>query len=381
MGYCGCVLGVGGLVVVFKVGGSLLRSPRNYVDVAETLASQEEEKVIVVSAMKGATQLLIDLVDKPSSEVFLSEFCSMYYEAMSEVGGDPRLLSRLEEEGLQILKRIPRARATEKAILADRLVSLGEKFSSAVLTEALQNLGVEAKNLSGGEAGILTDESFGCARPLIPESFVKIRVSLLPIIESGKTPVVCGFTGVTRSGLTTTLGRGGSDLTATLIGAALSTSRIELWTDSGGIYTGEPGIVSGARIITHISIGEADAMARFRVKNFHPLTFKPLAVFSGTVIVRDPFDGEEGTVISRSRHYPPLKTVRLREKELIIIGWGAPYLAEAAAKVVEAEDWSTGRFYVIMRFDGEEDALSACRRIHDYIIFDMLRGETPWLIH
>ena len=366
------------MISVFKIGGSLLRKPEDYKKVANYLAVRGGEKVIVVSAMKGITQQLRGLVEDPRLDVFRSNVCERYYDAMDEVGGDVQPLNALEEEGVRVLKRLRRSSGSERALLADKLVALGEFFSTAVIAEALLNLGVRAKALSGGEAGIVTDGSFGHARPLFPRCLFEIRASLFPIIRSGQIPVVSGFTGVTPSGAITTLGSGGSDLSATLIGAALSVSRIELWTDSGGIYTGDPDRLEGALLLPRASLGEADAMAKFRVKNFHPLTFKPLKAFDGVVAVLDPFDNK-GTVISRKRCYPPLKTVRRINRKLLVIGWGALNLSKTIARIVGASTLQAGRFYAILCLKTEEAAMSAYTRVHDYIVFDLLRGEAPWL--
>jgi len=122
---------------------------------------------------------------------------------------------------------------------------------------------------------VVTDESFGRAQPLMEETGARVRELVLPVVERGVVPVVSGFIGATRKGVATTLGRGGSDFTASILGALLPAEEIQIWTDVDGMMTVDPRVVPGARVIPEVSAAEAAELAYFGAKVLHPATIKP----------------------------------------------------------------------------------------------------------
>jgi len=154
------------------------------------------------------------------------------------------------------------------------VVSFGEILSSTLLAELLNQRGIEALPVDARRC-IITDEEHTSAAPLMTETFAQSKSELLPVIESGVVPVLGGFIGATTRGVTTTLGRGGSDYTAALLGAALGASEIQIWTDVTGVLTADPRVVPEAQTIERLSYGEAAELAYFGAKVLHPKTIQP----------------------------------------------------------------------------------------------------------
>jgi aspartate kinase len=163
--------------------------------------------------------------------------------------------------------------------LQDRLLGFGESFSSWVVAEALNQpalhqAGVRALHVEAREC-IVTDERHGQAAPLWDETNQRVHEHIAPVLESGRVPVLGGFIAATTEGVPTTLGRGGSDFSAAIVGAALGAARLEIWTDVDGIMTTDPKLCAEARVIRKISFDEAAEMAQLGAKVLHPATLVP----------------------------------------------------------------------------------------------------------
>jgi len=158
--------------------------------------------------------------------------------------------------------------------LEDSVVAYGERLSAALLAAVLSENRVSSTAVDARRC-VITDEEFGCATPLMSETFSSTRQQLQPLIEQNVVPVLGGFIGSTRNGRTTTLGRGGSDYTAALIGAALEANEIQIWTDVPGVLTADPRLVPHAHTVPHLSFEEAAELAYFGAKVLHPKTLHP----------------------------------------------------------------------------------------------------------
>jgi aspartate kinase len=156
----------------------------------------------------------------------------------------------------------------------DNLLGFGERFSSRLVKEALCDAGVNAAHVDAG-ACIVTDARHGQATPVWDATNQRLQETLGPLLESGQVPVLGGFIASTGEGVPTTLGRGGSDFSAAIVGAALSAARVEIWTDVDGIMTTDPKLCSEARVIRKMSFDEAAEMAHFGAKVLHPATLGP----------------------------------------------------------------------------------------------------------
>jgi len=227
----------------------------------------------------------------------------------------------------------------------DYILSFGERLLAPIFSSALLSIGVDSVALTGGDAGIITDDNFGRAR-LLPKSYEIIRSRLEPLIAIKKTiPVITGFIGATEDGTITTLGRGGSDLTATIIGAALDADEVWLWKEVDGIMTTDPKIVPEARVIPEISYQEAMELSHFGAKILHPRALEPVMKKKIPVRIKNTFNPDApGTVIKEQTKSTNdiVKAISLIENAAIINVSGAgldfaEIMAEVFKKLAEAK--------------------------------------------
>lgn len=194
--------------------------------------------------------------------------------------------------------------------MSDRIASFGERLSTVVLVAALQQAGVAAELVDAREC-IITDEHFGSAIPRPQETEDHLRARLLPLIERRKVAVLGGFVASNGKGQTTTLGRGGSDFTAALVGAAIHAERVEIWTDVDGIRTTDPRLYSEAQPIETLSFHEAAELAHFGAKVLHPATLLPAMENNIPVYVLNSRDPQHrGTCVRAGRGEPARTAVR-----------------------------------------------------------------------
>jgi aspartate kinase len=157
----------------------------------------------------------------------------------------------------------------------DEAIAIGERLSALLVSEHLRSRGLAAQAVNASEA-IVTDAMFNNASPLMDPTTEKANARLKPIFEAGEIPIVTGFNGATADGRPTTLGRGGSDFSASILAAALGASELWIWTDVDGIMTADPRLVPDARILDEITYGEAAELAYAGAKVLHPRTLAPL---------------------------------------------------------------------------------------------------------
>jgi aspartate kinase len=209
----------------------------------------------------------------------------------------------------------------------DAVLSFGERLSPPLLAVALANAGVPME-LADARRIVVTDEDFTRAQPLPSETNARVEQELRPLVSSGIVPVMGGFIGGTRRGVVTTLGRGGSDFSAAVIGAALGCDRIEIWTDVDGMLTADPRVCSGTRRIKALSFQEAAELAYFGAKVLHPATILPAVQKNIPVWILNsrswrpgPPDGERtGTLITTRgpRASAPFKGISCKRRMAVI---------------------------------------------------------------
>jgi len=238
--------------------------------------------VVVTSAMHGATDALIDIArraskgEKKSVSEFIEQMHQRHRRAAEASIMDELVLGRtmgIVDGRIEELRNIllgvahigeltPRSR--------DFVIGYGEKLSAPILQGVLEDLDIKSKALTGGEAGIVTDDRYGDAAPLMNVTTHQVRQTLEPLLSEGIIPVISGFVGSTQDGVQTTLGRGGSDYTASIIGAALKADEVWVWKDVDGLMTANPKIVKSAKMINTISFAEAMELAHFGAEVVHP---------------------------------------------------------------------------------------------------------------
>ena len=202
----------------------------------------------------------------------------------------------------------------------DLVVSFGERMSSRMVAEAFTERGLDGVAVDARTC-IITDANYGKAMPLEGAIEAKLTEIVLPLLEAGKTPVMGGFIGSTADGVTTTLGRGGSDYTAALVGGGLRAGAIEIWTDVNGIMTTDPRICPDALRVKTISFEEAAELAYFGAKVLHPATILPAVQKSIPVWVLNSRDAaNEGTKITATAPHceSPFKSIAAKKRLTII---------------------------------------------------------------
>ncbi len=301
--------------IIMKFGGSSVASAERIKNVAERVkdSGKGHSVVVVCSAMGDVTDQLLALcsdaskgLEKPVEER-LASIRKSHLAALSATVSDKAVrrqvlgvlnvtLSQLEKlaRGSTVLGELtPRSK--------DAILACGERLSNPIIMGALIERGMRAVYMTGGEAGIMTDDRFGDATPLMEVTKFQVREKLAPLLEEGKTPVITGYIGATQSGDTTTLGRGGSDFTGTIIASAIDADEVWIWSDVDGLMTADPRIVPNAKVLREISYEEAGEMAVFGAKALHPRTLEPVAEKGIPVRFRNTFHPKDpGTVVKRN---------------------------------------------------------------------------------
>lgn len=247
---------------------------------------RHEQPVLVVSAMQGVTDALLAL----ANDVQIAALAGRHQEVIDALDIDCDLASLFAE--LAAAARRERSLRTQ-----DLIVSFGERFSAQLVAAALQGAGIDAVAVDAREL-IETDDHFTSATVAFAPTNAKITAALAPIIERGAIPVVTGFIGATANGETTTLGRGGSDYSVSIVAAALGAREIWIWKEVDGIMTADPRVVSEAALLSEISYDEAAEMSYFGAKVLHPKTMIPAVAACIPIRMRNTFRPDApGTVI------------------------------------------------------------------------------------
>lgn len=273
-------------VVVMKFGGTSVEDTaavRRLIGIVQSRL--DAQPVVVVSALARVTNQLLEAGRAAVDGRFglaLDIVRAIYvrHERLSDdlvEGPAQRALdAELRAEFQRLESLLHNLDASRKLDLPaqDRLLGFGECLSSKLLTAALSAAGITAGHVDARTC-ILTDSQYGEASPLWDATNERIQEVLTPLLESGVVPILGGFIASDEGGVPTTLGRGGSDLTATIVGAALGAWRIEIWTDVDGIMTADPKLCPEARVIRKMSFDEAAELARLGAKVLHPATLVP----------------------------------------------------------------------------------------------------------
>jgi aspartate kinase len=272
---------------VLKFGGTSVADAAACERVAALVrhARRTAPPVVVVSALAGATDTLLAAADAaaggdPSGPAAALDALLDRHAEIARRLALPEAAAALLAEFARARRELAdlleeTARAPERRpALRDEIAAYGERLSATLLTAVLVGTGLRARCVDGRRC-VVTDDTHGRASPLVTATEQRMRAELQPLLERGFVPVLGGYIGATEAGVTTTLGRGGSDYTAALLGAALEAVEIEIWTDVSGVLTADPRIVPHARTIPSLSYAEAAELAYFGAKVLHPNTIQP----------------------------------------------------------------------------------------------------------
>jgi aspartate kinase len=277
-------------VIVAKFGGTSVGDAAAIRRTAAIVRGRLARRpIVVVSALAGTTNALLAAADQAAAGNLVSAIATVeqlrgrHLDAVTELLGTGAEADELAGEvsaHLDELAHLVEAlsvlgHATPRSV--DAIAALGELLSAPIVAGAFCREGINAA-LVDARRVMATDAQFGRAEPQPERIAAAAREHLLPLLAAGRVPVLGGYIGATADGVTTTLGRGGSDYTASLIGAAVEAEAIEIWTDVDGMLTADPRMVRGARLIDHIRFDEAAELASFGAKVLHPNTITPAVV-------------------------------------------------------------------------------------------------------
>jgi aspartate kinase len=317
-----------------KFGGTSVEDAQAMKRTAGIVRGRRErglEAVVVVSAMAKVTDLMVSAAsaagrgDKAGALAIGARLRHRHIDtatALLDAERFTRLHVALHQEfdALDDLLRGIAAVGELTPRTNDLVLSFGERLSSRMMAEAFEQHGLQGAHVDARSC-IVTDASYGKAVPQEAAIEAKLAEIVLPLIEAGKTPVLGGFIGATAEGITTTLGRGGSDYTAALVGGGMHAGAIEIWTDVNGIMTTDPRICPDALRVKTISFEEAAELAYFGAKVLHPATILPAVQKSIPVWVLNSRNPEnEGTKITAmaAKCASPFKSIAAKKKLTII---------------------------------------------------------------
>ena len=336
-------------MIVLKFGGTSLADAARVAAAAAIVAAQPAPRAVVVSAAGGVTNLLLEA----------AHAASVPPAATGESGYPPRaaqFASQIRDRHLAIAAGIRDQRertiavaeidqvhaSLDEALAAvaatgqlggrdtDRIVATGEKALSVLLAATLRAAGVPAAHLFADRV-VATDDRFGNARPDRQRTREQADALVRPLLDAGLTVVLTGFIGGSPDGSTTTLGRGGSDYSATLVGAALDADEVQIWTDVPGVLSADPRRVDDVRVVPHVSYDEAQELAHFGAKVLHPRTIRPAVARGIPVRILSTFAPDEpGTVVTRDALGESVKAVTAL-KALLLLTIDVPELEDLAA--------------------------------------------------
>ncbi len=297
-------------MIVLKFGGSSVSSPAAIKRVAGIVQSQLDRKpVVIVSAIGDVTDQLVNVLKRAGNgesylcwnliKDLIDRHCALSEELLGSKESDA-LNQQICQTFRELQVRMMEACQGESVITpeeSDRTLSIGEQLSSLLVSAAFRQLGIPTRHLDSRHV-ILTDNQFTQAKPRFWETYAKLRWSV-PLAAQDGVIVAGGFIGATEDGRTTTLGRGGSDLTATIFGAAINAEEIQIWKDVDGILTADPRLKPDALLVQNLCYDEAAELAKAGAQALHPETIAPAQRLRIPIVLRNTFAPQsKGTLIS-----------------------------------------------------------------------------------
>lgn len=387
--------------IVQKFGGTSVGSADRIAGVADlaiAATARGDRTVIVTSAMGGVTSMLVDAAHRAKNghwsfdeRAALSERHDAAARAL--VGDDAALLEMVREHVERGLDRVDSLCFGLSLVheltprIMDAISGTGEMLAAPILAAAIASRGVASEPIHATEL-IVTDDQFGDAEPIMDATRAKAQARLGPLLESGVVPVVTGFIGATVDGVMTTLGRGGSDYSATILGAALDADEVWIWTDVDGVMTANPSDVPSARTMRAISYSEASELAYYGAKVLHHKTIIPVQSAGIPVCILNTMNPDgEGTRITLEGHPSPtgVKAITsIRNVSLVSVSGrgmqGIPGIAARAFGAIAAERASVlmisqasseNNICVVVR---SEDAVRVVRALRSALEFDIIKS-------
>ncbi len=351
-------------MIVAKFGGTSVADADAIRRLIEIVRSRiHEQPVVVVSALAGITDELLDLAqqcgagDRLAIERSIEALLQRHEDVGKTLPGCSSALERIKDDAALLRREVGEARDRRLSPAEiDSIAGRGEVWSSRLVAAAMAHEGLDSAWVDIRPI-MVTDGRFGRATPYTQVLNKRARDQLKPLANAGRVPVTQGFIGATATGVATTLGRGGSDFTAALLGAALGADRVEIWTDVNGLMTADPRIVPSARTLAAASYDEAAELATFGARILHPATALPL-VRAGIPIVilnsREP--DQHGTTIG-----PEPQLDRMGDSPIRSISWkqGITVVNIRAPRMLGTYGFLRALFEVFERHETVVDVLAS----------------------
>ncbi len=351
-------------MIVLKFGGTSVGSSESIERVISLIEGQQDRSpVVIVSALSKVTDLLIATATKAAQgSVSVREVRKRHEEVCAGLGIDAALLDDDFEQLGQVLKAIAVVKKITPELYA-LTVSFGERMSSKIVAAAAQKAGLPAQAFNSYDLGLRTNSDYREADVLLT-SFPAMKEAIT-ILPAGTIPIITGFIAKDEEKKITTLGRGGSDYSAALFGAAIDAQEIQIWTDVDGVMTSDPRMVRSAAVIDTLTFKEASELAYFGAKVLHPKTIVPaieknipvriLNTFnpaaSGTTVVQD---CEQKQVVSAIAHKNPLTTITISQPSMLFAhGFVAEVFSLFAKHKVSVDMISTSEITVSVTVDSK----------------------------
>ncbi|HEX2251027.1 MAG TPA: lysine-sensitive aspartokinase 3 [Gemmatimonadales bacterium] len=351
-------------MIVTKFGGTSVADETAIVRLVEIVRRCVPEiPLVVVSALAGVTDALLTLArkaetdDEAAIDDGINELLGRHERIAQVFPAAASAFETIVGEAADLRRQLDEVQgrsATAREL--DAIASLGELWSSRLVAAALVESGLEARWVDIRPL-MVTDDRFTRATPYVQIVNTRARDCLQPLCQAGLIPVTQGFIGSTATGVPTTLGRGGSDFTAALLGAALNAKRVEIWTDVDGLMTADPRIVRSARTLTRATYDEAAELATFGARVLHPATALPL-VRAGIpmVILNSTRPDGKGTTIE-----PEAMLEQVGDSPIRSISWkrGITVINIRAPRMLGAYGFLRALFEVFERFETAVDVLAS----------------------
>ena len=351
-------------MIICKFGGTSVADGPAITRLIDIVRARVAERpVIVVSALARVTETLLNLArragmaEQTELEAGVSILLERHEQVAREVPGGAAALDAISADAAALRRELGcvwRRVATPAEL--DAIAGRGELWSSRLVAAALAGAGLEAAWVDIRPV-MVTDDRFTRATPYIQVLNTRARESLRPLIDAGRIPVTQGFIGATATGVPTTLGRGGSDFTAALLGAALEADRVEIWTDVNGLMTADPRIVPTARTLPAASYEEAAELATFGARILHPATALPLVRAGIPIVILNANSPERpGTTIE-----PEAQLDRVGDSPIRSISWkqGITVINIRAPRMLGAYGFLRALFEVFERHETVVDVLAS----------------------
>jgi aspartate kinase len=313
---------VKGIMIVMKFGGTSVGDFERIKNVASIIKSNlNENPVIVVSALGGVTDNLISIANLSLTEdevkAIFNKIIEKHHTTIEKLNIDEKIIQEDINRLNELVNKIITVKKTTSQDM-DLLMSFGERMSSKILASYLSAIGIKALPYNAYDIGMITNSNFGNA-DILPYTYQKLKKNLSSVINKGVVPVITGFIGKSKDGSITTLGRGGSDYTASIIGAAMGASEIQIWTDVDGILTADPKIVKTAKSIDVVSYEEASELALSGAKVLHPKTILPAIEKNIPVRILNTFNPSHKGTLVLNRTAEKSRVVSITYKKHIVV--------------------------------------------------------------